>query len=1194
MRISRIRLLGFKSFAAKTELEIDPGITAIVGPNGCGKSNVIDAVKWVLGEQNPSSLRAKEMMDVIFSGSDHKKPLGMAEVTLVFDNSDGALGMDRAEVVLTRRLYRSGESEYLLNGAPCRLKDLRETLMDTGSGLDAFSIMEQGRIDAILTANPEERRIVFEEAAGIGRYKARRKETIRRLEKVGDDLTRLKDVIEITEKQLRSLRYQASRASRYREFTEELRKKRVTWALCRYHTLLIEKNAIGEGLSSVAEEEGRINRELRSLVEDLSGKETSFEEFGRQLREAETALLGLDSEIRSARERAEHGRRLSSELSDRVKWCDGEIEVTTRRLKDLSVERSEVEGEQTALSAEVAVREAELVAAEEAIRTLRAGEKAHLGELEELRRDRVRLRARQTELGNERARLESEIRSGEALEERLSRRRNALETEREALVAEQAEACGGFDALEEREWDLRGRLRVSEEEGSDLAKKERDLSGQASECEQRLASARSRLDLLVSMRARHEGMDRPVQCVLEQGAAGRLSGVRGVIADLIRVDGADADSVELLLGACAQGIVTETMGDALLAIDYLKANNLGRALFLPLDQVREAGPVYAGNGVARQALGSVRVVDDYRPLVRALLSESILVEDVDRARSLSAETGRSLRIVTGGGEVFNRIGTVAGGRGKAKAVLLSRNAEIDRLGVEASEETERRDALAEALARVRASRQELGVVIRGLREARETASREVAEVSGRLARLARDLGRLDDEEKVLGVERGEIEGARATAAARVAALCAEEAEVSARAEKIGAALDRVEAALAGARERSREGDELRLEVRVELARARERLTGAEGRLAGLARSLDEGGGKLEATRAERASCESRCEEAALGAEVAQKQAADGAKKREALLAEVADRRSRHDAVRETLLSSRKDAEALRESHERYRTSLEEFRLRESEIRTRLEGLLERVSEEFEIDLPDLYEGFTPEGMDWEALDREVTDLKDKIDRMGNVNLEAIDQLREVDERVRFLQQEEGDLVKSREQLSEILRKVNRESRERFETAFASIRENFREMFRKLFGGGKADIMLDEGQDVLEAGIDIVARPPGREQRNLNLLSGGEKTLTAVALMIAIFKSRPSPFALMDEVDAALDESNIDRFLKVLREFTDKSQFLIITHNKRTMADADALYGVSMPEAGVSQPVSVRFRAGGGTAEEPVTEGAVAG
>jgi chromosome segregation protein len=1181
MRISRIRLQGFKSFARKTEFVLDPGITAIVGPNGCGKSNVIDAVKWVLGEQKPSSLRAKEMMDVIFAGTESRKPVGMAEVAVVFDNEDGKLPIDRPEVVLTRRLYRSGESEYLLNGEACRLKDLRETLMDTGSGLDALSIMEQGRIDAILTANPAERRVVFEDAAGIGRFKARRKETLRRLERIGDDLTRLRDVIEITEKQLRSLRYQASRATRYREYSEELRKKRVTWALYRYHLLLTEREELSARLTEAADREEKVSRELRALIGDLSGEEATFEQLGAKVAEAETALLTLDAEIRSDRERAEHSLKMTGELADRVKWYEEEIRVTERRITEMGTEKDGLGGDLAALAAEVTLRESELRTAEEAIATARAAEASRELDLRNLRQERVGVVQRGVSVRNRRSTLRSEIAGGEALEQRISVRRSALIEEREGLTGEREEAARDHEAKAAKESGLRENLLVAEQREVEFTTRLADLNTQVAEADRVLTAGKSRLDLLLSLKARHAGMDQPVQEILKEvaRAGSALSGVRGVVAELIKVKGADAEAVELALGACAQGIVTECLDDALVAIAWLKEKRLGRALFIPLDGVREAGPTYTGNGVARSAMLSVTSEGEYADLVRALLSDSILVENLDRARQLSADAGRSLRIITGGGEVLNRIGTISGGRGNSAAALLARNSEIEELEGEVSEAEERQAALREALAGLRSSRDEVREEVRGLRALLTEAGREAGRSASRLERLEGDASRLANEDRVLEIELAEVLRQREESARRDLELAGEEEEATAEEERIGREVEALGAALDLAREESRGKQDQRMELSVVLARSRERLAGAEARFAGLERGIAEARETVQVSRREMESCEQRRVEAALDAEVAAKRSEENAGRRERRLSDVTALRTEHERARAEILSRRQNAEDLRERHEEYRGVLEEFRLKESEVRTRLEGLLERVQEEFELDLVDLYQGFSPEGIDWEELDREVAELKGKLEKMGNVNLEAIDQLAEVDERVKFLHAEETDLLSSKESLLEILRKVNRESRERFETAFVEVRENFREMFRKLFGGGSAEVSLTEGEDILEAGIEIMVRPPGRDLKNINLLSGGEKTLTAVALLFAIFKARPSPFAIMDEVDAALDESNIDRFLGVLREFTHESQFIIITHNKRTMADADALYGVTMPEAGISQPMSMRFYGG---------------
>jgi len=1213
MRIDRIRMLGFKSFAGKTEIELDPGITAIVGPNGCGKSNVIDAVKWVLGEQRPSSLRAKEMMDVIFAGSEKQKPVGMAEVAIHLDNEDGVLSVGQPEVVLTRRLFRSGESEYLLNGKACRLKDLRDVLMDTGSGLDAFSIMEQGKIDAILAANPTERRTIFEDAAGIGRYKARRKETLRRLDRIADDLTRLRDVIELTEKQLRSLRYQASRASKHREHVDSLRKKRVTWALYRYHALLAEQSRLTEELSGVESEEARVNESLRSLLGELSGEESGFDRLTNELSAAEGDLFRVDSEIRSAKERSGHGRRMAAELEDRVRAYESEIGVTEHRLEEYAQEKENLAVDLTALAAETGLRESEQKRSEARIKDARGGEAERGKAIRDVSRRREDALTRATRVRNERATLTSVLRSGEMVRERMAKRVEAIDAERLALTSSRGALTTDHAEKLERETEVRARLDAADTEVTNLEDRLRDLSGQAASVDNNLSGWRSRLEVLANLKARREGMHQSVKRILEEAERedSTLSGILGVVADLVKVEGPDASAVELAIGGCAQGIVTETLGDALEAIEFLKREKLGRALFLPLSELRDAGPVYGEGGEVRPALSGARAVGGHDALLSALLSDSVIVSDVDIARRIAGNGGRSLRIITGGGEVLGRIGNISGGAGVAAgAALLTRNAEIEELSSRISGEEEKRAALEEALGLLSENYRDLRAESKTLREEVEIAARDSRDAENRLGRSDRDLSRLDDETHVLDVEAGEIETEREEAAASAERLDQAMEELRVEEEALRAESASLDATLAEAREAARAAERDHTELSVALARARERLKAAEDRAAAIDRSMAEARRSLELAAVEAENCRLRRDEARLESETADQEAVRAEKEKEGCHRKVSEARRKHREAREKLLSRREDAEGLRDEHEKYRTALEDFRLRENETRMKLEGLIERIGEEYELDLADLYEGFIPEEIDWEALDAEVTDLKRKIDRMGNVNMEAIDQLTEGDERVTFLNTEEKDLITSREQLLEILRKVNRESRERFEKAFAEIRDHFRVMYRKLFGGGAADILLTEGCDILEAGIEIVCRPPGRELQNLNLLSGGEKTLTAVALLFAIFRARPSPFALMDEVDAALDESNIDRFLTVLREFTEESQFIIITHNKRTMAEADALYGMSMPEPGVSQPMSIRFernpgRNGNGTgnssgnssgnsageAAEPVTTGA---
>ncbi|MEN8149620.1 MAG: chromosome segregation protein SMC, partial [Planctomycetota bacterium] len=904
-----------------------------------------------------------------------------------------------------------------------------------------------------------------------------------------------------------------------------------------------------------------------------------FDRLTRQLSDAEGELYRVDAEIRSAKERSEHGRRMSAELEDRVRSYESEIEVTRLRLAEYGEEKEKLGGELTALAAEAGLRETELTRSEDRIREARGVETERSSAIRDVNRRREEVLARGSKVRNERASVATTLRSGEVVEERIERRAAAIRSEQDELIAKREGLEADRAAKDERETDVRVRLEAAEKEVGSLEERLADLSGQASAADSNLSGWRSRLDVLESLKARREGMNQSVKRILEEAERedSTLTGILGVVADLVKVEGPDAAATELAIGACAQGIVTETLADALAAIEFLKREELGRALFLPLEELREAGPVVGDAGDVRPAKGGARATGGHDRLLEALLSDTVIVSDVDAARRFAGNGGRSLRIITGGGEVLGRIGNISGGAGQAATTsLLTRNAEIEELSRKISAEEEKRGALEEALTRLRENHHDLRTETRTLREELTIASREAREAEAGLDRCVKDLARLADETHVLTVEGTEISEQRRVATSSAERLDREAAELAVEEEALRNEAAGLETSLAEARETTRTAEGERTELSVALARSRERLAGSEERAKAIERAVADARRSLDLAAVEAENCRLRRDESRLEAETAEREAADGEKQKEGCQRRVSDVRRKHQEARATLLSRRGEADGLREEHEKYRGALEDFRLRENEIRLKLEGLVERIAEEFELDLVDLHEGFIPEEIDWEELDREVGDLKRKIDRMGNVNMEAIDQLQEVDERVKFLNGEEADLNASREQLTEILRKVNRESRERFETAFAEIREHFRVMYRKLFGGGSADILLEEGEDILEAGIEILCRPPGRELQNLNLLSGGEKTLTAVALLFAIFKARPSPFALMDEVDAALDESNIDRFLTVLREFTHESQFIIITHNKRTMTEADALYGVSMPELGVSQPMSIRF------------------
>ncbi len=1203
MHLKRLEAFGFKSFADPVSFEFDRGITGIVGPNGCGKSNVVDAVKWALGEQRPTSIRGSEMSDVLFAGSGGRKPLGLAEVSLTFDNADRFLAMDTDEVVLTRRLYRDGTSEYLLNRESSRLKDIRDLLLDTGGGRGAMAILEQGRIDAVLQENPVERRVVFEEAAGIARYRLRQKETLRRVEHLDENLGRLRDVLSVTEKQLRSIRSQAGRAERWKALDEEWRRRRIELALHRYAALLGDRAAAAARVEELAAREAETNARLAALSGDLREGERRVHEARDRAAALEAEAGKSEGAAEAALERAASEDRLSGELEGRIRWYEGEIQTTVRRLEEAEAQAAEARASEDAAAGEVAERAEDLRAADTAIAAATAAHRERTDAVQALRTRALALLERKGRLANARARAEAEAEALRARAARLARRGEELEGERERAGERHARTALAAREAAEAAATARSALAAAEGELAAAEGRISDLRVRFTALDRAVSSARSRLDVLTSLRDRHEGLGRGARRILEEArkaGGGGLSGVRGVLADLIETDVADAEAVELALGPAAEGIVVETFEDARRAVTLLQEEGIGRALFLPLDSVRAAAPSPEGAVAGRAAAAAVRCADDLRPVVDGALAGTLLVADLDTARALSAETA-GVRLVTGGGEVLDGRGGMAGGRGADSGHgLLARNAEIRTLRQRLAGEERRLSTLqGEVRATESLLEEARAAVVRCRAEARE------AESTGQSTRAAADgcaadLRRADDEASVLGAERTEVGAELARREEAAGALAAEAAAAEEEGTALAAEQDAALAAESAASDARRAAEEGRAEARVGLARAVERRDASAHRRGAAERALHDGRRNLEVARVDMEACRGRREASIRSASTARSEAEEARARRERAVRDLVRAREAVVEATRVLEDLRLGVSAVDDEYRSYRGTLETFRLRESESRMRIEALLARMRDELRVDLEQLHAAPVVDGgpavegpvdgapavaagpapepapgpapFDEEAAERAIDELRTKIERMGNVNLEALDQIGDVEKQARELREQEQDLSKAREDLMEALRLLNRQSRERFQETFARIREHFQETFRRLFGGGKADIFLEEGEDILESGVEVVARPPGKELRSISLLSGGERTLTAVALLFAVYRAKPSPFCILDEVDAALDESNVGRFTAMVRDFLDSSQFIIITHNKKTMTTAGRIYGISMAEPGVSTHV----------------------
>jgi len=1166
--LRKLILHGFKSFADRTEFEFGPGRTGIVGPNGCGKSNVLDAIRWVLGEQSAKTLRGASMQDVVFSGSRTRKPAPFAEVELVIDNQDGGLPSPEPEVIISRTLLRDGGSEYRINGETSRLKDIRDMLLDTGMGVEAYSVIQQGQVDAMLKGNPLDRREIFEEAAGISRYKVRRTEAQRKLERTQNNLLRLNDVIEELERRLRSVKLAAGKARNFQEYDEQLRALRASFSLAEYHALEISRKRLAAQASALAD----VVRAHRASLAERDAAGAALEQGLRQIDErtgaAQQALYELQTRAATVDEQISHGRRRIEELRE-AHAAHGQRAAEAATLAgELTARAAE---EQAALDELVAAeaREAERVA--NLSREQQESERSHSTSRTRFEGEREAAfdtARRATVVRNESENLAAQAGRLAAQQARLGEREAELADEGAALSERRAGVVTRLGEADERSAALTRDLEAADSEIAALQAELTRLDGELAERRETRSAAQSRLALLTEMESRLEGVDLATRQVLEwRSAPDSAGGVVGLVADVLDVADERLALIQPLLAGIENRIVVERL-DEFLAAARRHGELPGVIDVIALDRLPAAPP-------DDESRGWVRCEERYRPLAHALLGRLSFCGSADDALAATPLDSGRFR-VSRDGLIVAAYGSVTLGSQKKAPGLISRKAEIRRLSAELD------DIEAALLHTTRARREaeaaisDRGLQRKGLLDAVATAQRSHAELRTELLRLDDQTSRLARERQIIDSEKADLARQAARIDERTAALDRQHADLCAAQEthevQIRALQEELNSLSAAVR---RVAEELTA-AQIGAGRAAERRGAREAAL----RELSQ---RVEALGRDRQRAVREQEEAAGRIAQAEVELAAAAEGLAALRAGCVERETVLDGLRAERDQGRRLLEAcaatVRRLHgdvEAADAALRECEVERRECEIRAEGLVARVAEDLSIDLAAAYAEYAHEDRDWEAVRAEIESLRAKISRLGNVNLDAIRELEELSPRFESLTAQRADLVTSVSSLEKLITELDEESRARFERTFTDIRDNFRELFRKLFGGGKADIVLEDPERPLETGIEIIARPPGKEARRISLLSGGERTMAAVALLFAVFRSKPSPFTILDEVDAALDESNIDRFNSMVDEFLDQSQFVIITHNKRTMQRADVLYGVTMEEPGVSKRVSVRF------------------
>lgn len=1166
MRIEKLTLRGFKSFADETEVEFHEGITAIVGPNGCGKSNVADAIRWVLGEQAPSAIRGSRMEEAIFGGTSRRKPISRAEVNLVLDNEDRTLPVSHARVEIGRTVYRGGESDYRLNGELCRLRDIEDLCRDTGLGATEYAVIENRMIDTILSDRAEERRSLFEEAAEIGRYKDRRKTALRRLEQARDDLDRLEDVIGEVETKVRSLAQQRGRAERYREYRERRRRLEVAVAGARLEDLdrkVEEAQAELEGLRrDQPSEEGR-----------LQEAETRAETLRVEIAETERERSRVAGELEDVRDRLEQAERRRIVASERATAARDRIEAIDEELASMDERRDELREEIDHLREAVADER-------ERLDGLTAREEELEDEVETLgeRRREARERAetaeeRYTELAREVRVLEGEREAaGERIAERereLQRREEQLDEAREAAAeveVELHEARTEADRAESRHADVEGRLEEARSRADERRGEVRELRDRAGELEADLSSDTARIDSLSGLLGSGEEVPPVVSRLLDR--ADGMPGVHDALAEYLEVPSGTAGAVEAALGEYLHGVVVDDW-EAVRRVRRWLAGQTEEdegVLLLPLDP----GPRGPAGPVDGSLLERVEVRGPGEPWAEALLSR-VEAAGEDELRPREAPWSRP----DGSGQ--DDAGAVRLGRPAAARGMLRRRSELRRLRERAEEREAELEDLRARLGEAEAALEEADSRVQSLETALDEAARKEREARARLDSLEERRRR-----ERQGIE--ELEG-------RLEALreSLEDAEDRARGERerletARRERDEAEERLAEAREDAREAEsayearrsELH-ELQLRLARRESELESAEERLEQARSSLAETDDREERLRDERSERRDALEEAGRRREESEEEVGRLLERRGELEDSLGDVEETLETKRSGLDELEDRLQAARRAEREHAERRHELELELAELRGQRSTIRERIEGEWEEPLDELAERVEPPGeggpADWAE---ELEDVRRKLSRLGPVNLLAEEEYEEQRERLDFLQDQREDLVEARDDLHDSINRINEAAAEAFSETFEEVRENFRRTFRTLFEGGECDLELADPDDPLDSAIEISASPRGKRTQRIHLLSGGERALTALSLLFAIYLSKPSPFCIMDEVDAALDETNVLRFVGMLERFKADTQFIVITHNPRTIEAADWIYGVTMQEPGVSSVVGVEL------------------
>lgn len=1179
MYLKSIEVQGFKSFANKINFQFHNGITGIVGPNGSGKSNVADAVRWVLGEQRIKQLRGSSMQDVIFAGTELRKPLSYAYVAITLDNSDRQLALDFDEVTVARRLYRSGESEYLLNGAPCRLKSINELFYDTGIGKEGYSIIGQGQIDAILSGKPEERRELFDEAAGIVKFKRRKLASEKKLEEERNNLVRVSDILGELEKQVGPLERQSEKAKIYLKKKEELK-------ILDVNSFLLENAAVKEELGNTETNLKNTTSELETVNDRFENIKIEYEETNSRIEELERTIEEERNALSEANVIRERLNRQIDVLNEQIKACKGNEEHLDNRKSSVSGELDEKLKEEESAAGKKQSIDEEIALVKEKKSSVEDDLKGIQGTIETINDEIERLSKGIIDALQERANIKSKGERLKTLKEQTDIRKAELTGKIVSAKTDEARNNDEISRLEEQfegitaKIDEMNKLKAQNETAvADMKAKLVELDNRLRDLQVEYHKDKSTYEALSNITERYEGYGGSVKKVMEQKDTN--PGIIGVVADIISAEKKYEIAIETALGGNIQNIVTDDENTAKKMIGFLKREKAGRATFLPLTSIEntqefKTPEVLDEAGVLGLASKLVSTRKEYANVAKAMLGRIVVVDNVDNAVKIAKKYNYGIRMVTLEGELLVPGGAISGGAFKNNSNLLSRRREMDEIEKRMQEALKSIDEINRNIDEIKSERNKLRVQIE-----QDNLKLQSMFIEQNTARINLSSAKSKQEESIADIDSLKEESVRIEK--QIADIASEEAAIEeALNESLAREQDNEEKIklLQGELEvhHKSENDILALlrEHEVEVEKIIQRGSFEEQ--------------NLNRIRAERERFEAELKE--ITDEIGN--SANLVKEREQQIEEIkatieasytsqnetGESLNAHIKLKDELNEKQKNFFNIREELSETRANLdkEKFRLETNlgKLKDSIQNQIDYMWNEYEITLRDAESLANPEMTDLSSMRKEAGNLRDEIKKLGDVNVNAIDEYKEVSERYIFLKTQHDDLVEAEKTLVGIIEELDHAMRKQFKEKFNAIEKEFDKVFKELFGGGHGTLELMEDQDILDAGIRIIAQPPGKKLQNMMQLSGGEKALTAIALLFAIQNLKPSPFCLLDEIEAALDESNVERFAKYLHKLTKHTQFIVITHRRGTMERADRLYGITMQEKGVSTLVSVNL------------------